>query len=305
MATTMTIQTTTRLARILATVALVLASVVVAAPASAQRAGMPSELEGVGVDEHLDGQLPLDAMFKDHAGRAVKLGDVLDGKRPAVLIFAYHSCPVVCSMIANNLAVALSKIDWTLGKEFQVVTISIDPNEKLQDAAKKRSSVLAQYGRSPETAQRSWHFLQGDAQSITRAANAAGFKYKYDADQKQWAHASLVMIVKPDGRMARYLYGYEAVPSDVQLGLYEAADGRTISTVEKIILYCYHYDPKGGKYVLVATRAMQVGAGMVAVVLFTILGIVWLRELRKARGKPSAEADKTHSKADTVGSAAE
>ena len=128
-----------------------------------------------------------------------------------------------------------------------------------------------------------WHFLVGSKESIAAVAAAAGFEYQYDADIKQWGHPSVVMITKPDGRMARYLYGLEFPANDLRLGLLEASEGRSITTLEQIILYCYHYEPKGGKYVLVARRVMQVGAGGVALVLFGILGLFWGRELRKGK----------------------
>jgi protein SCO1/2 len=247
--------------------------------ARAQIAAMPPELEDVGVSEHLDGQLPLDLELRDHTGKRMKLRDAFDGKKPVVLTFAYHTCPVVCSMIANNLAKTMREISWTLGEQFTALTISIDPNETLEDTNKKRLSVLAEYGRSDV----GWTFLTGDAKTIAAVTAAAGFKYRYDAEQKQWAHTSLVMVVKPDGRMARYLYGFEAPAADLKLALMEASEGRSISTIEQIILYCYHYDPKGGRYVLVARRVMQVGGGAVAVVLFGILGLLWRRELRKPK----------------------
>jgi protein SCO1/2 len=249
--------------------------------ARAQIAAMPPELEDVGVTEHLDDQLPLDLEFKDHTGKTLRLRDVFDGKKPVVLTFAYHTCPVVCSMIANNLAKTMREISWTLGEQFTALTISIDPNETLENTQKKRLSVLAEYGRSKD----GWTFLTGDAKNIAAVTSAAGFKYKYDPDQKQWAHTSLVMVVKPDGRMARYLYGFEAPAADLKLALMEASEGRSISTIEQIILYCYHYDPKGGRYVVVAKRVMQVGGGAVAIVLFGILGLLWARELRKPRNE--------------------
>jgi protein SCO1 len=255
--------------------------------ARAQIAAMPPEMEHVGVTEHLDEPLPLDTEFRDHTGKVVKLRDMFDGKRPVVLTFAYHTCPVVCSMIANNLARTMQSVGWTLGDQFTALTISINPNETLADTAKKRASVLAEYGRSSS----GWNFLIGDEASIQKVADAAGFKFQYDPDRKEWAHASLVMVVKPDGRMARYLYGFEASPADLKLALFEASEGRSISTLEQIILYCYHYDPKGGRYVLVAQNVMRVGGGLVAIVLFGILGTFWFRELRKSKKAKSETND--------------
>jgi protein SCO1/2 len=259
--------------------------------ARAQIAAMPPELEHVGVTEHLDEPLPLDAEFRDHTGKAVRLRDVFDGKRPVVLTFAYHTCPVVCSMIANNLARTLRDVSWTLGDQFTALTISINPNETLENTAKKRASVLAEYSRSGGGADAGWTFLVGDEKNIQKVADAAGFKFQYDPDRKEWAHASLVMVVKPDGRMARYLYGFEAPPADLKLALMEASEGRSISTIEKIILYCYHYDPKGGRYVVVARRVMQVGGGLVALVLALVLGTFWGRELKNSKKKNAERAD--------------
>jgi protein SCO1/2 len=249
-------------------------------------AGMPKELEHVGVKEHLDQALPLETEFRDHTGKPVRLKEYFDGKRPMVLLFAYHSCPVLCSMVLNAEANGLRGIGWTVGKEFEVVTISIDPEESLEKTAAKRASILAEYGNSRGHDGKGWHFLVGDKAAIAAVANAAGFEFQYDAEQKQWGHPSVLMIAKPDGHMARYLYGLEFLPNDLKLGLLEASEGRSISTVEQIILFCYHYDPQGGKYVLVARRVMQVGGGAVAVVLFGFLGLFWGRELRKKKKTP-------------------
>ncbi len=265
----------------------VLAVMSVARPiaARAQVAGMPPELAHVGVTEHLDGPLPLGTPFRDHTGKTVKLGDYFDGKRPVIVTFAYHSCPVLCSMVLNAAASGLRGIGWNVGKEFDVVTISIDPNESLEKTAAKRASILHDYGASRGHDGKGWHFLVGDETAIASVAAAAGFEYQYDPDQKNWGHPSVVMIAKPDGRMARYLYGLEFAPLDLKIGLLEASEGRSISTLEQVILYCYHYDPQGGKYVLVARRVMQVGGVAVAVALFGFLGLFWGREFQKSKGK--------------------
>lgn len=269
----------------LALVAMV-AFVVAPRPARAQRfseekgvlAVTPPELAHIGVTEHLDGQLPLATSFRDHTGKKVLLGDFYDGKRPVLLTFAYHSCPTLCSMILNATVEGLRKIGWTIGKEFDVVTISIDPHETLEKTAAKRAGLLASYGR-PE-ADKGWHFLVGDEPSIARVASAAGFQYEYDARQAQFAHPSVVMLTKPNGQMARYLYGLEFAPNDLRIGLLEASQGKSISTVEQIILFCYHYDPQGGKYVVVATRVMQLGGVVTMIVLGGALVFFWKREGR-------------------------
>lgn len=255
---------------------------------------MPPELAHVGVKEQLDGQLPLDTKFTDQTGKQVTLGQYWDGKRPVVLTFAYHSCPVLCSMVLNNAVAGLKRIGWTMGKEYDVVTISIDPNESMEKTNEKRSRLIKEYGASrghEDEANKGWHFLKGDEKSIAKVAAAAGFEFQYDEDQKQWGHPSVVMITTPSGKMARYLYGLEFQPNDLKLGLLEASEGRAITTVEQIILYCYHYDPKGGKYVLVARRVMQVGGGAVAILLFSVLGVFWARELRRGKRDEEREAE--------------
>ena len=276
-----------RLARAAAALC-VLVGLLVALPrtAAAQVSAMPPVLAHVGVNEHLgasDPPLPLDTPFRDHTGKAVKLGDYFDGKRPVVLTFAYHSCPVLSGMVLNNAAAGLRGVGWTVGKEYDVVTISIDPDETLEKTAAKRASILHEYGAARGHDGKGWHFLVGDKASIAKVAAAAGFEYEYDPEIKQWGHPSVVMITKPDGHMARYLYGLEFPAADIKLGLLEASEGRSISTIEQLILYCYHYDPQGGKYVVVAQRVMQVGGGAVAIVLFGFLGLFWARELRKSK----------------------
>ncbi len=218
-------------ARVLAPLffAVTLAMALLAPPAArAQVAGMPPELAHVGVTEHLNGQLPLDTAFRDHTGKPVKLRDFFDGKRPVVLTFAYHSCPVLCSMVLNAEANGLRGIGWTIGKEFEVVTISIDPEESLEKTAAKRASILHEYGASRGHDGKGWHFLVGDKESIAKVAAAAGFEYQYDAEAKQWGHPSVVMITKPDGRMARYLSGLPPPPTDLKLGLLEDSEARRI-----------------------------------------------------------------------------
>jgi protein SCO1/2 len=263
----------------------------VAPPASAQaadpgdRPNMPTELLDVGVDEKLDAAIPPDATFRDQDGKMVRFGDFVDGKRPTLLIFAYHSCPVLCSMIQNGVVEALQGVPWTVGKDFNAVTISIDPRDTPAIAADKRRQVLEKYGR-PE-AQSAWPYLVGDAENIGRATKAAGWRFAFDSRQGQYAHPSAVILLKPNGRVARYLYGLSFESNDVRLGLLEASEGKSISTVERLILYCYHYDPQERKYTIVATRVMQLGGVVTVLALGTFLGALWLRE--RTRRKPDGE----------------
>jgi len=259
--------------------AVVLLSLVLGARvAHAQPAITPAELEGVDVREQLDKPLPKDAVFRDHTGKQVRLGDYFDGKRPVVLTLAYASCQVVCSMVLGAEVESLKQQPWTLGKEFRAITISIDARETPEIAAKKRRQMLALYGRASE----GWDFLVGDEANIKRVADAVGFQYRYDARQDQFAHPAVLMLTKPTGELARYLYGLQFDPTDVRLGLLEASHGRSISTIEKMILYCYMYDPIGAKYVLAAKNVMR-GAGVLTVLVLGGFLVLMFRRERRAR----------------------
>lgn len=253
--------------------------------ASAQPAIMPAELEGVDVAEQLDKPLPRDAYFKDHTGKVVRLGDYFDGKRPVALTLAYHSCKVVCSMVLGAAVESFKEQPWTLGKEYRAVTISIDPRDTVEIAAKKRRQMLALYGRAAE----GWDFLVGDETNIARVAKAVGFKYRYDRRQDQYAHPAVLMLTKPNGDLARYLHGLEFAVQDVRIGLLEASEGRSISTIEKAIMYCYTYDPIGAKYVLVARNVMKIAGVLTVFLLGGFLLIMWRREARlRAASKAQA-----------------
>jgi protein SCO1 len=248
--------------------------------AQAQIAVMPKELEHVGVTEHLDAAMPLDVPLTSDEGKPVTLRTYLDGKRPHLFLFAYHTCPVLCSMVLKATGKGLKPIPWKLGREFDMVVVSINPNETLDDTRRRKTIFLADYGFPG--AENGVHFLSGPQSSIDALTKAAGVEYQYDAEQKQYGHPAVVMLLKPGGELARYLYGLEFAPNDFRLGLLEASAGRSISTIEQLILYCYHYDPKGGKYVLVAWRVMRIGGGACGAVLVLALALLWRRERKRA-----------------------
>jgi len=272
-----------------------LSSLLVAGAVRAQPAIMPAELEAVDVTERLDHKLPMDAVFRDHTGKLVRLGDYFDGTRPVALTLAYHGCKVVCSMVLGAAVEVFKVQPWTLGKEYRAVTISIDSRDTPDTAAKKRKQMLALYGKSAE----GWDFLVGDDANIKKVAEATGFKYRYDERNDQFAHPAVLMLTKPNGEMARYLYGLEFPQQDVRLGLLEASQGRSISTVEKAILYCYMYDPIGAKYVLVAQNVMRLGGVITVFVLGFFLVAMWRRE---ARSKRLATLSSSSSRADSPAS---
>jgi protein SCO1/2 len=232
--------------------------------------------EEVGIDQKLNQQIPLDLEFRDEKGRPVPLRDYF-GKRPVVLSLVYYNCPMLCTEILNGMVETFRTIDFTVGREFDVVTISIDPSETPELAASKKQHYLEMYGR--EQGEAGWHFLTGDRASIQSLANAVGFHYVYDETSKLFAHASGIMIATPSGRLARYLYGIEYGAKDLTFSLMEAAENRIGSPVDKLLLLCYHYDPLTGKYGVLVTNIVR-GGGLLCVFL---LGGYMLVNFRRDR----------------------
>jgi len=245
----------------------------------------PPELLGVTINEHLGEPLPTGASFRDAEGRAVTLGSFFDHKRPTLLVFAYHTCPMLCSLVLDATVRALNEVQWTVGREFDVLSISIDPKDTPETAARKRDQVVAAYGRANGTVT-GWHFLVGDEANIRKVTGAVGFEYNYDARQKQYAHPAAIYLLTPDGHIARYLYGIDYPPSDIRLGLLEASQGRSISTTERLLLFCYHYDPQGKHYALVAMNVMRLGGAATAIGLGVLLAVLWARERRRRSAGP-------------------
>lgn len=262
-------------------------------------------LENVDVEEHLDEAIPLDVEFTDHEGRKVTLRDYFDGERPVVLTFAYHTCPTLCSLVLDATRRGLTTQDWTAGQEYQVVTISIDPEETVEAAATKRDETIAAYragegavltefenGENGEALARDavvtergdveWHFLVGSEESIEAVTSATGYSYFYDEFRKQYAHPAAVMFLTPDGKLARYLYGLRLEHNDVRLALLEASEGRSISTGERFLLYCYAYDGEQSGYVLVAMNIMKIGGALTVLIVGAFLIFFWRRERKRA-----------------------
>jgi protein SCO1/2 len=238
-------------------------------------------LDRIRVDEHLEGRVPLDVDFRDHEGHAVKLADFFDGQRPVLLTFAYHTCPTLCSMVLDAVVKGISGTPWTAGDEYEIVTISIDPRDTPERAAEKRRDLLERYGRP--AAQHGWHFLVGEDEAIRRVADAVGFRYFYDSAQQQYGHPAAIMFLTPGAKVARYLYGLEFASSDIRMALLEASQGRSITTTEQILLYCYAYDRDANSYALMATRVMQAGAVLTVLALGTFIAVLFRRERRRHR----------------------
>lgn len=239
----------------------------------------PPELAGVDVEERLDAALPLGQEFLDETGRAARLADYFDGERPVILTLNYYECPMLCTLVLNGLADALREMDWVPGRQFEIVTVSIDPNETPSLAREKKATYLKAYGR--DEAASGWHFLTGSEASIRALADATGFRYSYVERQDEWAHAAVIFVVTPDGRLSRYLYGVKFDPRTLRLSLVEASEGAIGSTLDRLILYCYHYDSEAGTYAPKALRIMQLGGLATVLVLGGLLLALWRREARR------------------------
>ena len=239
----------------------------------------PGALAGVAFEQRLNEQLPLDAEFKDESGRTVKLGDYY-GRKPVVLAFVYYECPMLCTQVLNGLESALRVLNETIGKEFDVVTISFDPKETPVLAAGKKKAYLERYKR-PEAAQ-GWHFLTGDQRSIDAVTQAAGFRYAWDEASHQFAHASGVVVTTPAGKVSRYFFGIDYSPRDIKFALIESSNERIGTLADQLLLYCYHYDPATGNYGFVAMRAVRIGG---AVTILALVGFVFASLRRDANGQ--------------------
>ena len=238
---------------------------------------LPQALREIGFDQHIDEPLPLDTTFRDEAGATVRLGDYF-GKRPVVLVFAYYECPMLCTLVINGLSGALGAMNLEPHKDFEIVTVSINPRETPAVAAAKKASYLERYKRSG--AADGWHFLTGEQPQIDRLAKAAGFRYAWDAETKQYAHPSGVIVATPDGRLSKYLFGVEYGPRDLRFALVEASAGKVGTPVDALLLYCYHYDPMTGRYGLAIMRAIRVAGAATVLALGAFILVMVRRERR-------------------------
>jgi protein SCO1/2 len=263
-------------------------SVMAAAPALAQMAGgpasagykvepgatasaVPKTLREVGFDQNLNQQVPLDITFRDEQGRTVRLGDYFS-TRPVVLALVYFDCPMLCTQVLNGMLSSMKILTRSIGEDYDVVTVSFDPREKPALAAAKKASYVERYNRPGAAA--GWHFLTGDQPSIDRLTKAVGFRYVWDPELKQFAHPTGIMVLTPQGRIARYLFGIEYGPRDLRFALIDASNGKIGSPVEQVLLYCFHYDPETGRYGFLITRALQIGGAATVLLLGAFIAIL-------------------------------
>ncbi len=248
--------------------------------APAQQMGIPAAtvpmmVQGVGIDQNLNAQVPLELTFKDENGQTVRLGQYFRQK-PVVLALVYYECPGLCDMILNGLSHAMEQMSLNIGSDYDVVTVSFNPKETWMLANAKKANYVEKYNRAG--AKEGWHFLTGDEAAIKSLADTVGFHYKYDPINKQFAHASGIMVLTPEGKIARYFYGIEYKPRDLRLGLVEASANKIGTPADQVILFCYHYDPMTGKYGVPIKRAIQVVGTATALSLFGFVFVMLRRE---------------------------
>jgi protein SCO1/2 len=235
----------------------------------------PQLLKDVGVDQKLNDSIPLGLTFRDETGKQVELRQYFVGK-PVLLSLVYYSCPMLCTQVLNGVERSLRALSLDLGKDYEVVTVSIDPTEGTVLAAAKHELYTGMYGR-PEAAQ-GWHFLTGQEPEIRALASAVGFRYAYDPESKQFAHASVIMVLTPEGKISRYFYGINYSPRQLRLGLVDASEGRIGTPVDAVLLFCYHYDPNTGKYGILISHVLQIAGGITILALGALIFLLGRHE---------------------------
>jgi len=237
------------------------------------------DLQKIDVEEHLGENIPLDLHFTDDTGKEVVLGQYFNQGKPVVIMLGYYSCPMLCNLVMNGIADVSKKLTMLPGKDFQIVSVSIDPKETDVLAAAKKTNYLNSIGKPG--IENGWMFLTGAGDQSKALADAIGFKYYYVKERDEYAHPAVLAVLTPEGKISRYLYGIDYKQFDVRLALLEASEGKVGSTIDRIVLYCYHYDPASGSYTLFANNVMRLGGLISLVLLVFFLGLLWLREHHK------------------------
>jgi len=254
---------------------------------------LPPIVKEVRFDQRLNEQVPLDLRFRDELGRWVHLSDYFQGK-PVILIMAYYRCPRLCNEVLQGLLKSLKGMSaFDVGNQFQVVTVSFDSREAPDLAAGKKQSAIERYAR-PGTDD-GWHFLTGTQPSIDALAKATGFKFVYDADSEQFAHAAGIMVLSPDGKLSRYFYGIDFPSRDLRLGLVEASAGKIGTPIDSLLLYCFHYDSATGRYTASVLNLVRLSGGLTILALIAMMAVLTLR-----RRKPTTAAVPVFSQASEV-----
>jgi protein SCO1/2 len=260
-------------------ISVALMALLFAAAARGQTYGRPTILVGAGIDQRMGAPIPLDTAFSDEQGRPVTLRQYFG--KPVILALVYYQCPSLCNMVLTGIVRSTRQLSLNAGQDFDIVAVSFDPRETSALAAAKKETYLKEYGRPGSN--NGWHFLTGTDTSINALTQAVGFHYNYDAKTNQFAHPSAIMILTPDGRLARYFYGIDYPSRDVRLGLVEASGGRIGSPIDEVLLYCYHYDASNGKYGLVIMNVIRAGGILTLGALLSFILITLRRERHSAQ----------------------
>jgi protein SCO1/2 len=236
---------------------------------------LPRALEGVSIDEKLGAKVDPYYEFIGEDGHEVKLGKFLNQGRPVILNFVYYGCPMLCNRVLNGLTEVLREMPGTPGQDFEIVTVSIDPHETFDLARQKRQGQLASYGREAS----GWHFLTDRQGNVKRLAEQVGFNYRFDDHTQQYAHAAGFIVLTPDGTVSHYLYGVKYQKKDLELAFSDAAQSKTGSTIQRLLMFCFHYDPQADNYSVLATNVMRGGGALTVLILGTVLFRLWRRDL--------------------------
>jgi protein SCO1 len=239
----------------------------------------PPGLQFVGIEQHLNAEIPGDLEFRDELGNPVKLGDYFGHGRPVILNLGYYQCPMLCSELLEGLVGSMKALTLQLGRDFDVVTLSFDPRETTEMAAAKKRDIMKRYGRA--NAAGGWHFLTGRADQIKILTDAVGFQYQFDPKTEQYAHATAIVLLTPDRHIAEYFYGVEFSPRDLRLGLVQASQGKIGNLTDAVLLYCYHYDPRAGKYGAVISNILKI-SGVATILMLAAFVFVMYRADRSA-----------------------
>ncbi len=243
-----------------------------------ENAGLPAGqklpgLEFVGIEQHLNAEVPADLAFRDELGNPVKLGDYFGHGRPVILNLGYYQCPMLCGEVLQGLTGSLKVLTFNVGQDFDVLTVSFDPHETPDMAATKKRDIMRRYGRAG--ADQGWHFLTGPAESINALTKAVGFQFQWDEKTQQYAHATTIVVLTPDRHIAQYFYGVEFPPKDLRLGLVQASHNQIGSVTDQVLLYCYHYDPRTGKYGAVISRILSIAGAATILMLGAFIFILY------------------------------
>jgi len=258
-------------------------------PAFAETSTTPAKLPGkVGITQKLNSRIPLDLMFRNERGEVVRLNQYFNQGKPVLLEFVYFRCPMLCPMVLEGTAEALTHLKFDIGKEFDVISVSIDPRDKASTAAELKDKYIKHYGRLDSAP--GWHFLTSNETSIKRLADSVGFEFAYDPQADQFAHGAALMVLTPDGRLARYFYGFEYRPRDLRLAIVEASAGKAGTVTDQFLLLCYHYDPATGKYSRNAMAFARAGGITTVLVLGGFIFVMLRKERNQSPSLPVAES---------------